>query len=125
MINFLAFYRNIAHIHTDKELNRRFSKVKETISTLFKQNKLIVKTNTELQSYDFNKIGMDTFVYSKKDTKTLCLLRHIRNSIAHWNINFYKKEHKYFVIQDYNQSGGQTAYGIISIETFTVLLGLQ
>lgn len=125
MINFLAFYRNISPIHTDKELNRRFPKVKGTISSLFERNQLILKTNTELKSYDFNKIGMDSIVYSKKDTKTLCLLRHIRNSIAHWNINFYKKKHKYFVIQDYNQSGDQTAYGIISIETFSVLLGLQ
>ena len=125
MINFLAFYKNIAQIHTDKELNRRFPKVKETLSSLFKRNQLILKTNAELQSYDFNKIGMDTIVYSKKDTKTLCLLRHIRNSIDHWNINFYKKKHKYFIIQDYNQSGDQTAYGIISIETFTGLLRLQ
>lgn len=125
MINFLAFYKNIAQIHTDKELNRRFPKVKETISSLFKRNQLILKTNAELQSYDFNMIGMDTIVYSKKDTKTLCLLRHIRNSIAHWNINFYQYKHKYFRIQDYNQSGDQTAYGIISIETFTALLGLQ
>lgn len=125
MINFLVFYKNIAQIHTDKELNRRFPKVKETISSLFKRNQLILKTNAELRSYDFNMIGMDTIVYSKKDTKTLCLLRHIRNSIAHWNINFYKNKHKYFIIQDYNQSEDQTAYGIISIETLTGLLGLK
>lgn len=125
MINFLVFYKNIAQIHTDKELNRRFPKVKETISSLFKRNQMILKTNAELRSYDFNMIGMDTIVYSKKDTKTLCLLRHIRNSIAHWNINFYKNKHKYFIIQDYNQSGDQTAYGITSIETLTGLLGLK
>ena len=125
MINFLAFYKNIAQIHTDKELNRKFPKVKETISSLFKRNQLILKTNAELQSYDFNKIGIDTIFYSNKDTKTLSLLRHIRNSIAHWNINCYKKEHKYFIIKDYNQSEDQTAYGIISIETFMGLLGLQ
>lgn len=86
---------------------------------------MIPKTHTELQSYDFNMIGINTIVYSKKDTKTLCLLRHIRNSIAHWNISCYKNKHKYFVIQDYDQSGNQTAYGIISAETFTALLKLQ
>ena len=124
MIDFLAWYKNIAQIHTDKELKRRFPKLRSEVLSIFKRNQLILKTNLELQSYDFKTISDDTVVYSKKDTKTLCLLRHIRNSIAHWNIDYYR-EKKYFVIQDYNSSICHTAYGVITLETFRRLLQLS
>lgn len=118
MINFWAFYKKVADIHTDKELIKRFPQLKRKISTIFKRQQLIVKTNSEIKSYDFNTVGNGMIVFSKKDTKTLCLLRHIRNSIAHWNINYFKTDNKYFEIQDYNLSGDQTVYGILTKETF-------
>lgn len=122
MIDFLAFYKTISIIKTDKELTRRYPKIKEEVLSLFPRSDLITKTNSELKSYDLSSVGNDCVIYSKKHTKTLCFLRHIRNAIAHWNITTIHASEKYFLIQDFNRSKDITAYGRIRFNTFRRIL---
>lgn len=122
MIDYLSFYSKIASIITDKELNKRFPSVKPLLLSLFKRASLIIKTNAELASYDYNTVNKDSFVFSKKNTKTLCLLRHLRNAIAHWNLEQTKDG--LIVIRDYKDNSKKitTCYGCIRIETFAQIL---
>lgn len=125
MIDFLAFYKNITHVHTDTDLERRYPQVKNKILSIFKRNQLITKSNSEIKTYDFSTLRNNMIVYTKKDTKTLCLLRHFRNSIAHWNIKLFRRDIKYFEIQDFNSSEERTAYGILTKETIIELLKIH
>lgn len=52
------------------------------------------------------------------------LLRHIRNSMAHGNIDKKSKGSKYYVINDFNKEGGVSMEGIILIKDFVPLMNL-
>lgn len=125
MVDFLCFYSGVVNITTDKELNKRYPTVKPFVLSLFNKHNLIIKTNLELASYNFSTIGKDTLVFSKKNTKTLCLLRHIRNAIAHWNIQQYSDGS--VTIRDFkdNSKSKITCYGILSIENLYQLLNIK
>lgn len=122
MIDYLSFYSKISSITTDKSLNNHFPSVKPRLLSLFNSGSLIIKTNAELVSYDFNSINKEMLVFSKKSTKTLCLLRHIRNAIAHCYIKQNKNGE--IIICDYKDNSKTiiTCYGIVSIDTFIQIL---
>ena len=52
------------------------------------------------------------------------LLRHMRNSMAHGNIDKKSKGSKYYVINDFNKEGGVSMEGIILIKDFVPLMNL-
>lgn len=125
MVDYLSFYSGISNIITDKELNRRFPTVKPLVLSLFKKHNLIIKTNSELKSYDFKTIGKDQIVFSKKNTKTLCLLRHLRNAISHWNIQ--QSSDDTVTIRDFkdNSKSTITCYGNLKIENLYKFLNIK
>lgn len=124
MIDFLSFYSNIATIEHDTELNRKYPKIKPFISSIISKKKIIIKKNSELKSYDFSTVGHDCFVFSRKNTNTLCLLRHLRNSIAHWNIEQHPKDKECVIIRDYKEASKQTltCFGIVTYSTLRSLM---
>lgn len=123
MVDYLSFYSDIATIEHDKELNRKYPKIKPHVLSILSKRKIIIKKNTELKSYDLSTVGHDCFVFSRKNTNTLCLLRHLRNSIAHWNIEQHPIDKEYVIIRDYKEVSKQTltCFGIVS---YTALLKL-
>lgn len=46
---------------------------------------------------------------SKEESEPECLLRHIRNSIAHSNVFLLKIRRKFILFDDFNKNGNQTA----------------
>lgn len=66
--------------------------VKPFILSTLNKKKIIIKKNFELKSYDLSTVGYDCFVFSRKNTNTMCLLRHLKNSIAHLNIEQHPKD---------------------------------
>lgn len=63
------------------------------------------------------------FVCSKKheENEMECILRHIRNSIAHSNVFLYCKNRKFIIFDDFTKSGKQTARILLSQTTLTNL----
>lgn len=52
------------------------------------------------------------------------LLRHIRNAMAHGNIDKKTKRSKYYIIKDYNKGNGLSMEGLILIDSFQPLINL-
>ena len=115
MIDFLAFFKRICKISSDKELCYKYPQLKAFIINLIGKRNLITKTNEELKTYDFQKMSPPSIVYSVKNTKTLCFLRHLRNSIAHWNLNYQDGKSDIIVIKDFKSANNKTltCYGLI------------
>lgn len=115
MIDFLAFYKKISSISSDKELCNKYPQLKTFITNLIGKRNLIIKTNEELKTYDFQKMSPTSIVFSKKDTITLSFLRHLRNSIAHWNLNYQESKSDIVVITDFKSANNKilTCYGLI------------
>ena len=119
MIDFLIFYKKINGIHTDTELGKKYPQLKAFITNLIGKRNLVTKTIEELKTYDFQKMSSNSIVYSVRDTKTLCFLRHIRNSIAHWNLNYQNNTSDTIVCKDFRHANNKTltCYGLIKEET--------
>lgn len=56
-----------------------------------------------------------------KENEMECILRHIRNSIAHSNVYLSDKRRKFIIFDDFNKSGKQTARILLSQTTLTIL----
>ena len=64
------------------------------------------------------------FVCRKKreENDMECILRHIRNSIAHSNVFLYcRRKRKFIIIDDFNNNGNQTARILLSQTTLASL----
>ena len=124
LIGFLIFYKKIAPICTDTKLIKDYPDIKPFVHELLGKKNLICKTNRELETYNFNTVATNQFVYSKQNTNVLCLLRHIRNAIAHWNINPHENKEGILEIHDYRDKSMTvlTCYGIIKQDVFKKLL---
>ncbi len=125
MIDFLSFYSKIIDIKKDDELSREWPNIKPAITELFSQQQLVTKTNSEIKVYNFDQMRADTFIYSKCYTKTICFLRHMRNAIAHWNIEPHSEMKNILIIQDFNKQKQPTCYGLIKNDTFEKLLNIN
>ena len=56
-----------------------------------------------------------THLKSKKETEYECILRHIRNAIAHSNVYIYQTgNRKYICFTDFNKTGKQSAMILLS-----------
>ena len=115
---------------------------KEDLNKIFQ--KFIEKSNIERTSYRFYTAGnikeiqlkklllsddnfinrrSIRFVCSKKreENDMECMLRHIRNSIAHSNVFLYCRRRKFIIFDDFNSNGKQTARILLSQTTLTTL----
>lgn len=82
----------------------------------FKLNKYEYGSKKNLK-FNYNENEEFIFVHSKKDGEARDLVRHIRNGIAHGNVQFIRIKNKELLkIVDYGKNLEQTAYIIISFE---------
>ena len=124
MFDFICFYTLIEDIKTDKELTAKYPLIKPRVLSLFKNRKLISKSKNEIQLFDKNLIEKDSFLFTKRDTVILSILRHLRNSIAHYNIKPNPADNSSIVIIDYLDRTKKvlTCYGLLTYRTFVKLL---
>ncbi|MCH5220036.1 MAG: hypothetical protein J1F20_05635 [Muribaculaceae bacterium] len=124
MIDFLIFYKKISIIHTDKELDNKFPQIKPFINDKIGKQNLIHITREELNSYDVYSMCPNSIAYTVKYTKSLCFLRHLRNSIAHWNLNYQDDKSDIIIFKDFKDTSNKTltCYGIIKEDTFKEII---
>lgn len=92
------------------------------VQSIEEKNRIIISPNAQIEKYlekygltDMSKISRRRkgFVCKRKDkreTDFQCVLRHIRNAIAHSNVFLSKAgNRKYIYLEDFNQSKKQSA----------------
>lgn len=115
---FIFRYGQLEGIKTDKTLNTAMGRgFTGTLNNIIGKSRsiLITKTRKEMEKVNLHNCIGEILYYTCSDTKSISLLRHLRNSIAHGNIH---QDGKYFIIKDYYNSKNKklSAYGKIQIE---------
>lgn len=100
-IDYLYRYSDISTIMTNRELDKKVKNLSKEIIKIVPYNEITLLTKKELQMYK-DKILVDECIYCTDcsgSTKPIALLRHLRNAIAHGNLN---QDGKYLIIEDWD-----------------------
>lgn len=99
-MDFLYRYSELETIKTNEELDKRIKNLSNDIIKIIPYNEISFLTKKELQNYKNMNLKDDSmFCTSCNSTKPIAFLRHLRNAIAHGNLN---QEGNFFVLKDWD-----------------------
>lgn len=110
-LDYLYSYSDISAIKTNRELDKKVNNLSKEVIKIIPYNEITLLTKNELQLYkDKNFVDCVCCTDCGGSTKPIALLRHLRNAIAHGNLN---QNGKYFVLEDWdnNNKTNLTAIG--------------
>lgn len=123
LMRYLAWFSTIDDIYTDKELNKRYPpSLSKDVSSIFAKGQFIMVSSQEEFEQLRSPVTSSFFFCVKVYTKSLSVLKHLRNAIAHDYISYDSKK-KRFKLEDYSKKG-QTANSEIGEEQFWSLINL-
>lgn len=102
-IDFLYRYSELANIRTNEELNKRVKNLSKDVIKIIPYDEISLLTKKELQKYKGTDLK-DESIYCTDcsgSSKPIAFLRHLRNAIAHGNLN---QEGKFFVLEDWDNN---------------------
>ena len=100
-LDYLYVYSGLSAIKTNSELDKKNKNLSKEIIKIIPYNEITLLTKKELQMYKDN-ILAEEYLYCTDCggcTKPIALLRHLRNAIAHGNLN---QDGKYLIIEDWD-----------------------
>lgn len=130
MIDFISFYSKIAKIKTEKVLKKQYPIAMSKLDTVSKKINMVKKTGSALQPCDIDKVEEGTITYTlriKKEPKKIGLVRHLRNAIAHWNIEEHPTNKHAIIIRDFTYDKRKSrlaCYGVLDYPTLIELLDI-
>ncbi len=108
LYKYICWYKSISKISTDKKLYKQYPWTKSFwIDTSIKKYNFKIEKSSKMPKKAIEQRS-NTMVYTKSvGTKLLSFLRHLRNSIAHGNIEARGKGNNVVTICDYYSNGSK------------------
>ena len=100
------------------------------LNSISKEINMVTKTEKDMKGYNIEDTILNTVVYTLHpvdERKKLSLIRHLRNAIAHWNIEEHPTNDQAIIIRDFDikkkkRKKNLSCYGILDYST---LIGLM
>ena len=101
-IDFLYAYSDIETIRTNKELDKKINNLSKDIINIIPTEEVKNIKQKDLQQYKGIKLENECILCTNgNESKSISLLRHLRNSIAHGNLH---QNGNYFELEDWDNS---------------------
>lgn len=102
-IDFLYRYSELANVRTNEELNKRVKNLSKDVIKIIPYGDISLLTKTELQNYKGTELKNESIYCTNcgGSSKPIAFLRHLRNAIAHGNLN---QEGKFFILEDWDNN---------------------
>ena len=100
-IDFLYAYSELATFTTNKELDKKRKNLSKNIVKIISYKEITMLTKKELQIYKGDALNSECMLCTqwKGCSKPIALLRHLRNAIAHGQLN---QNGKYLELEDWD-----------------------
>ena len=100
-LDYLYGYSSLSTIKTNSELDKKVKNLSKEIIKIIPYSEITLLTKKELQMYKDNNLVEECLYCTDCGgcTKPIALLRHLRNAIAHGNLN---QDGKYLIIEDWD-----------------------
>lgn len=102
-IDFLYGYSKLANIKTNEELNNKVKNISKDIIKIIPYHDISILTKKELQNYKGSDLKEESIYCTdcSGSSKPIAFLRHLRNAIAHGNLN---QHGKFFILEDWDNN---------------------
>ena len=130
MIDLISFHSRIAKIIEEKDLKRQNPNAMSKLNSISENINMVIKTEEDMKGYNTREVTLNMVVCTRKvkrESKKICLVRHLRNAIAHWNIEEHPTNDQAIIIRDFDikkkkRKKNLSCYGILDYST---LIGLM
>ena len=100
-LDFLFAYSDLVTIKTNEELNKKKKGLSKNVIKIIPYKDITLLTKKELQAYKGNNLNEECILCTlgSKRSKSLALLQHLRNAIAHGRLH---QNGKYLELEDWD-----------------------